>query len=119
MNHRTAGETADRPWSAADLVWLLGSLCRIHRIPFDAALVARQYPPPHSVATFIEAAAALGLKVGDIVCYKASHLKSLHWFTNVPINGKITKLEGDKRFANFLSSRDERSDAFGTEKLVA
>jgi subfamily B ATP-binding cassette protein HlyB/CyaB len=64
MNHRTAGETADRPWSAADLVWLLGSLCRIHRIPFDAALVARQYPPPHSVATFIEAAAALGLKVG-------------------------------------------------------
>lgn len=64
MNHRTAGETADRPWSAADLVWLLGSLCRIHRIPFDAALVARQYPPPHSAATFIEAAAALGLKAG-------------------------------------------------------
>ena len=64
MNHRTAGETADQPWSAADLVWLLGSLCRIHRIPFDAALVARQYPPPHSAATFIEAAAALGLKVG-------------------------------------------------------
>ena len=56
---------------AADLIWLIGSLCRIHRMPFDAALVARQYPPPNSAATFIEAAVALGLKVGT--CEASAH----------------------------------------------
>lgn len=64
MTTDSAGEAADQPWAAPDLVWMLGSLCRMHRIPFDAALVAQQYPPPHSAATFIEAAAALGLKAG-------------------------------------------------------
>jgi hypothetical protein len=51
---------------------------------------------PRGPAAVAAGKRVLGLKVGDIVCYKASHLKSLHWFTNVPINGKITKLEGDK-----------------------
>ncbi|MDH4294420.1 MAG: hypothetical protein OEV84_10055, partial [Betaproteobacteria bacterium] len=54
----------DRPWLAQDLVWMLGSLCRIYRIPFNPDLVARQYPPPYSEITFIEAATALGFKVG-------------------------------------------------------
>ena len=64
MNPEIAGGVADRPWAAADLLWILGSLCQIHRIPFDAALVAWQYPPPHSTATFIDAASAFGFKVG-------------------------------------------------------
>jgi len=54
----------DREWRSQDLVWMLGSLCQVHRIPFDPALVARQHPPPHSGSTFIEAAAALGFRVG-------------------------------------------------------
>lgn len=61
----------DRPWLAQDLVWMLGSLCRINRIPFDPALTAQQHPPPHSGATFIEAATALGFKVGR--CDTAEH----------------------------------------------
>ena len=28
------------------MLWLLGSVCALHRIPFDAALVAQQFPPP-------------------------------------------------------------------------
>lgn len=71
MNPENTGGAADRPWAAADLVWMLGSLCQIHRIPFDAALVARQYPPPHSMATFIDAASAFGFKVG--ACDSAMH----------------------------------------------
>ncbi|MBY0271548.1 MAG: peptidase domain-containing ABC transporter [Burkholderiales bacterium] len=43
---------------------MLGSLCQINRVPFDPALVAQQYPPPHSEATFIEAATTLGFRVG-------------------------------------------------------
>ncbi len=43
---------------------MLGSLCQLHRIPFDPALVAQQHPPPHTAVTFTEAATALGFKVG-------------------------------------------------------
>ena len=50
---------------------MLGSLCQVHRIPFDPALVARQHPPPHSAGTFIEAATALGFRVGR--CDSSTH----------------------------------------------
>ena len=35
---------------AEDCFWLLGSLCSLYRIPFDAALVASQFPPPYTLA---------------------------------------------------------------------
>lgn len=50
--------------SPAELVWVLGSLCNRYRIPFDAALLAQQYPPPCTPATLLEAAQALGLRTG-------------------------------------------------------
>ncbi|MBS3916195.1 MAG: peptidase domain-containing ABC transporter, partial [Sulfuritalea sp.] len=48
-----------------DLLWLLGSLCQIGRIPFDAALVSQEFPPPHSTVTLHEAARALGFRTGE------------------------------------------------------
>ncbi len=47
-----------------DCDWLLGSLCNLFRIPFDAALVASQFPPPYSLVTFHEVARALGFRTG-------------------------------------------------------
>jgi subfamily B ATP-binding cassette protein HlyB/CyaB len=47
-----------------EVVWLLGSLCGLYRIPFDPKLVEQDFPPPHSLATFHEAARALGFKTG-------------------------------------------------------
>ena len=66
----------DNTWNAQDVLWLLGSLCQINRIPFDPALVTQQYPPPHTEITFIEAAKALGFKVGraDVTRRKATQL---------------------------------------------
>ncbi len=58
------GVHVDREWRSQDLVWMLGSLCRIHRLPFDAGLLARQYPPPHTEGTFVQAATDLGFQVG-------------------------------------------------------
>jgi len=55
----------DRSLSGEHLLWLLGSLCNLHRIPFDAALVVQQFPPPHTLASFHHAARALGLKTGS------------------------------------------------------
>ncbi|HVF63182.1 MAG TPA: peptidase domain-containing ABC transporter [Casimicrobiaceae bacterium] len=44
----------------ADLFWALGSLCNLQRLPFDASLLARAYPPPHTLGTLLEALRALG-----------------------------------------------------------
>ncbi len=60
-----AGATKnDAAGGAADqLAWALGGLCAYYRLPFDAALLAQQFPPPHSSATLRQAGGALGLKI--------------------------------------------------------
>ncbi|MHB8354142.1 MAG: ABC transporter transmembrane domain-containing protein, partial [Burkholderiales bacterium] len=40
-----------------------GSVCALHRLPFDAGLLLRQFPPPYTTVTLIEAARALGLRI--------------------------------------------------------
>jgi subfamily B ATP-binding cassette protein HlyB/CyaB len=47
-------------------VWLLGSLCGLQRLPFDGALFLQKFPPPHSETTFIDAARALGFRIGAV-----------------------------------------------------
>lgn len=48
-----------------DWLWLLGSLCRLSRVPFDANLLAQQFPPPYGLLTLREAAHALGFRTGE------------------------------------------------------
>jgi subfamily B ATP-binding cassette protein HlyB/CyaB len=45
-------------------VWALESLCRLHRVPFDAELLLKQFPPPYDLPTLLRAAQACGLKAG-------------------------------------------------------
>jgi ATP-binding cassette, subfamily B, bacterial HlyB/CyaB len=45
-------------------IWALASLCRLHRVPFDAELVLKQFPPPYDLPTLLRAAQACGLKAG-------------------------------------------------------
>src|SRR5688572_4505084 len=45
-------------------VWALHSLCRLHRVPFDAELVLKQFPPPYDLPTLLRAAEACALKAG-------------------------------------------------------
>lgn len=47
----------------ADAYWAAGSLANLHRLPFDAALVARSYPGPHTVGTLVEMLRALACEV--------------------------------------------------------
>lgn len=46
------------------MLWLLGSLCNIYRVPFDPKLVEQAFPPPYNLATLHEAARSLGFKTG-------------------------------------------------------
>ncbi|MEO8346878.1 MAG: peptidase domain-containing ABC transporter [Betaproteobacteria bacterium] len=41
----------------------MGSLCNLQRLMFDAALVRREFPPPHSAVTLVDALRLLGLGV--------------------------------------------------------
>jgi len=47
--------------SARDFTWAIGSLCNLHRRPFDAGLVQRAFPPPHSACTLMAALRSLEL----------------------------------------------------------
>ncbi len=42
------------------LPWSLELLCTLHRRPFDAALMAREFPPPHDETALVSAAQQLG-----------------------------------------------------------
>lgn len=46
-----------------DFVWMLGSLCNIHRLPFDARLLLSQFPPPYGGESLALATDALGLEL--------------------------------------------------------
>ena len=52
-------QTSEGELGYQEVLWLLGSLCSLYRIPFDPKLVEQDFPPPHSLATFHEAARAL------------------------------------------------------------
>lgn len=47
-----------------EALWLLGSLCGLFRIPFDASLIAQNFPPPYTLLTLHDAARALGIQTG-------------------------------------------------------
>jgi subfamily B ATP-binding cassette protein HlyB/CyaB len=47
---------------AEDVLLALAAMCQAHRIPFDAQLVLREFPPPYSLGTVLDAAARLGLE---------------------------------------------------------
>jgi ATP-binding cassette, subfamily B, bacterial HlyB/CyaB len=55
----------------ADFLWLAGSLCRLYRRPFDAALLLQHFPAPHSMRQLHEALQSLGFRVGDGLLAKA------------------------------------------------
>ena len=46
-----------------DLVWIMGSFCALHQKPFDAGLFLRQFAPPYSTDTLIQAARALDFRI--------------------------------------------------------
>lgn len=43
-------------------LWLVAAACRMHRLPFDPALVQQQFPPPHSLASLQAALAGFGFR---------------------------------------------------------
>lgn len=44
------------------VIWALAAVSQLHRMPFDAALVQREFPPPYALGTLVDAAKRLGLR---------------------------------------------------------
>lgn len=49
--------------SPSHFLWVLGSLCQFHQLPFHPKLLLQRFPPPHDLAAFLRAAKALGFEV--------------------------------------------------------
>jgi len=62
---RAAQTSQHRDLLLSDVIWALGSICALNQKPFDAELVARQFPPPTNTDTLIAAARALGFRVRE------------------------------------------------------
>ena len=53
-------------YTGQDMLWLIGSLSRVFRLPFDPQLVRQQFPPPYSRTALLNALQALDFKVGEM-----------------------------------------------------
>jgi subfamily B ATP-binding cassette protein HlyB/CyaB len=52
--------------SAQGFLWLIGSLHRLAGLPFDAALLRGQYPPPYDRVVLLDALRATGFRAGEV-----------------------------------------------------
>lgn len=68
-SNRTAGIAL----STANFVWLLGSFCQAHRIPWDSAQVLQSYPPPHTFESLWRAGVQHGLR------FRETHTRGFVW----------------------------------------
>jgi ATP-binding cassette, subfamily B, bacterial HlyB/CyaB len=59
-----------------ELLWALGSICALHRLPFSPELVEREFPPPCTHGTLIAAGRALALKVKQVQ-FKATQIERM------------------------------------------
>lgn len=71
--------------SKEDVLLALASMCQFQRIPFDAALVLREFPPPYTLETLLHAAQRLGFdaaareaRAEDIRCADGPCIALLH-----------------------------------------
>lgn len=62
------------PLSRDAFVWGLHTLCNLHRVPFEAELLLRRYPPPYDLETFQRAVQAYNFKIQlETTSFKAVH----------------------------------------------
>ena len=105
----SARHSAPAHLAGPDLLWLLGSLCQLHRIPFDPLLIERQFPPPCTLVTIHNALHALGFKTGEhAVPSDASELSKL----TLPVAGFFIARNPEQ------ASHDETTEKAGEAALI-
>jgi hypothetical protein len=64
----------EQPLSRDAFVWGIASLCNLHRIPFDAELLIRRFPPAYDLGVLLSAIKSFGFKVS----LQAGQIQPLH-----------------------------------------
>jgi len=64
---------SEQALSRTDFIWLIGSLCQVNRLPFDAALLLQRFPAPHSARQLLEALQSLGFRTGQGTLARAAY----------------------------------------------
>jgi len=108
--------------SRADFVWLIGSLCQLNRVPFDAALLVQRFPAPHSSRQLVEALQSLGFRTGDGVLAKAAFPCIAFLDGETPKPALVVKADGSKLlYFEACSQTPARDDAsrFSAQALLA
>ncbi|MDZ4098119.1 MAG: hypothetical protein U1E13_05390 [Methylophilaceae bacterium] len=62
------------PLNRDTFIWGIATLCNLHRIPFDAELLIRRFPPTYDLSVLQSAVKSFGFKVS----LQASQLQALH-----------------------------------------
>lgn len=62
------------PLNRDTFIWGIATLCNLHRIPFDAELLIRRFPPAYDLSVLQSAVKSFGFKVS----LQASQLQALH-----------------------------------------
>ena len=61
----------------SDFLWVLGSVTRLHRVPFEPSLLLREFPSPHTTTSLKQALQALGFAIVDQSVHKAGDVAKL------------------------------------------
>ena len=61
--HRKSDATPRWQLDPAQFAWAIGSLCALSRVPFDAELLLKQFPPPYTTDTLLRASRGLGFRI--------------------------------------------------------
>jgi subfamily B ATP-binding cassette protein HlyB/CyaB len=112
-----------------EVIWALGSLCGLYRVPFDAALLAQQFPPPYTVGTFHEAARSLGLKTGSCAVagldWQALPLPAIAFLRSEQGNADepvlpsaILILKTDGKVLSYFRAGSQLAESIGTDEAV-
>jgi len=69
VRNKKAPKRSETPWqqelplARETLLWAVGSLCQVHRIPFEPQFLQQQFPPPHTTTTLIQVLQEVGLEL--------------------------------------------------------
>ena len=96
----------------------MGSFCALNRKPFDAELLAKQFPPPYTSDSFIHAARALGFRIKRMDVESAG-LSSLNLPCLVVLNEAGPVMQLDAESGAVPAAQHAASEQPGISRLAA
>ncbi len=123
MDSRSRSFEVNEDSRVADFAWLVGSFAKLHRLPFDPALLLHRFPPPYELSTLIASLESVGCKVEQRRTKRINDIQGLAIpyvaFLRCPpqVDPSLASAPPDPRAAN--SSGDEGGSGLSRAVLVA